>query len=205
MLRFLLQEHARLSLHAAILFAVGLYAAYPVVRFRMGVVAWPALALFRAVLRLLGPSPSLALAAGVIFSFNSVVIFLYMASGFHPLAPKLFAVWTGLNIGAIMGAVHRGEVPAGPLLIAPGQWRPPSWLGGVCGLMVLLLELPCFWLAIAMGMSLGHAVQADVPYLVALAPRALAYCGVVVSVLFVSAVAEAVAIRAAGCATGPNV
>jgi hypothetical protein len=195
MVEFVFVGHAGLALDAALLFAVGLFASWPVVRYRLRTLAAPGLAAFRLVLRLLGRHPGIARMTAVIFGFNAVAIFLYMASGLHPLLPKVFAVWTGLNIGAIMGLAGGDELArsAGP---TPDAWRPPPALAGACSLVVLLVELPCFWFAIAMGMRMGHLVQSGAAaYAEALAPRAAAYAAVLAPLLLSSALAEAVAIR----------
>lgn len=195
MLEFVLREHFRLAAHAALLFAVGLFVSWPVIRYRLRGVALVPLAVFRVVLKLIGPAPSIARTAAVVFCFNGAVMFLCMASGFHPLPPKLLGIWTGLNIGVITGLARQE-----PLMAAggsgPGRWAPPRWLTALCSLAVLTLELPCFWLALAMGMSMGHAVQAGTQsYLEALTPRAGAYGAVILPALLLSAVAEAVAVR----------
>lgn len=188
---------ARLAYHAVLLFAVGLFVAAPVVRFRLRAVARPAMALLDAVMRLVGRAPSLPRMAGVIWAFNSTAIFLYMASGFHPLLPKVFCLWTGLNIGAVIGFTRTGLYrPREPHRLRQ-QWTPTYGEAAVCGLAVLVVELACFWTAIGMGMSVGAEVQAGTPYLQALAPRAAAYARVIVPALLFSATCEAVAVRAA--------
>jgi hypothetical protein len=195
MLDFVVRTHLRLALHAGLLFAVGIFVSWPIVHYRLRAVAWPAVQAFRLILRLVGPSPSIARTAAAIFLFNTIAIFVYMASGFHPLLPKVFGIWTGLNIGVIVSLAREGDFiqRSRP---TPEQWRPPPRLVAVCGTMVLALELPCFWYSIAMGMSMGHAVQAGVqPYAAALETRAAAYVGVIVPLLLCSAVAEAIAIR----------
>jgi len=191
------QAHGRLILHAALLFCVGLFAAAPVVRFRMRTVAWPALVVFRLILRLAGTSPGIVRLAAVIFGFNAPAMFLYMASGFHPMLPKIFGIWTGMNIAAVSAFVTRGIEPLPPMLRTEAQWAPPSHLTSACSLLVLGLELPCFWLAIAMGMGMGNEVLGGTSYAAALAPRAVAYCALVVPTLLVSAIAEAIAVRGA--------
>ena len=198
MLEYVFRDHMQLAIHAALLFAVGAFAAWPIVHYRLWALAWPALAVFRLVLRLLGRSPSLARTTAVIFGFNGVAIFLYMAAGFHPLLPKLFAIWTGINV-CVVAAMAGEEGLMESSRPAPGQWVPPPRLGALCGLVVLLLELPCFWYALAMGMSMGHAVQSgEASYADALAARAGAYAAVILPMLLLSAVAESVTVRGAG-------
>lgn len=200
MLEFVFRDHLRLALDAALLFAVGLFVSYPVVRWRLRGVAAVPLALYRLVVRLIGPSPSIARTAGVIWAFNSVVIFIDMASGFHPLMPKLLCIWTGLNVGVTLGFAPREAMPlAGPE--QPGRWTPPPPLARACGVLVLVLELPSFFYAVAMGINMGWLVQrGELAYLPALSVRARAYAAVIVPMLLVSAVAEAVAIRGMGSA-----
>jgi len=198
MLEYVFRDHMRLAIHAALLFAVGAFASWPVVHYRLWALARPALAVFRLVLRLLGRSPSLARTTAVIFGFNGVAIFLYMAAGFHPLLPKLFAIWTGINV-CVVAAMAGAEGLMESARPARGQWVPPPRLGALCGLVVLLLELPCFWYALAMGMSMGHAVQSGgASYADALTVRAGAYAAVILPMLLLSAVAESVTVRGAG-------
>jgi hypothetical protein len=195
MLSFVFRDHARLALHAALLFAVGAFAAWPVMHYRLWGLARPALVVFRLVVRLLGRSPSIARTTAVIFGFNGVAIFLYMASGFHPFLPKLFGIWTGFNV-CVVAAMAGEEGLMAAARPAPGQWMPSRGLGALCGLLVLALELPCFWFALAMGMSMGHAVQSGgAHYLLALAVRAGAYASVILPLLLLSALAESVALR----------
>ncbi|MHC4592436.1 MAG: stage II sporulation protein M [Planctomycetota bacterium] len=201
MIDFILRDHLRLAVHAALLFAVGLFASWPIVHYRLKAPARLPLAVFRLVLKLLGQSPSLARIACVIFCFNTVAMFVYMASGFHPLLPKVFGIWTGLNIGIIMGIAREERELLEAGLPSAGQWRPSGSLAALCGLLVLVLELPCFWFSIGMGIKMGHDVQSGaLPYPEALARRALAYAVVIVPLLLLSAMAEAIAIR--GSAAG---
>ena len=205
MLDFVFDKHLRLAFESLILFAVGLFVAWPVIRYRLRAVAWLPLALMRAVLRLMGPSPSLPRMAGLIFGFNSLVIFLYMASGLHRLPPMVFGIWTGMNVGIIIGMATRGPGMIDLLRPAPGQWVPSPGLAVLCGPAVLLLELPCFWFSVAMGISMGQQVQAGtVAYGAALALRARAFAEVIMPLLLLSAVAEAVAIRGSAAHTPPE-
>ena len=195
MITFAFQQHLRLAVHGALLFAAGLFASWPVIRYRLTAVAWLPEQTFRLVLRLLGPRPSIPRVAGVIFAFNSAVMFLQMASGYHPFLPKVLGIWTGLNVG-IMGAASAREGIQPDALGAPeGGWIPPRLATLLCGLAVLALELPSYWFALAMGISLGHSVQGGAAYGSALAQRALAYVTVILPALLTSAVAESIAIR----------
>lgn len=199
MIEYVLVGHLRPALHAAILFAVGLLIAVPVTRYRLTFLAWPALQVLRLVMWLMGERPSLLRVAAIIWLFNSDAMLIYMASGFHPMLPKVFALWTGLNIGVVMARMSADDdsVFGGLGQVAPGQWLPPKGLALGCGVLVLMLELPCFWYALGMGMSMGWQVQAGGGYLASLGPRATAYLCLIVPTLLVSAIAESIAIRAA--------
>jgi hypothetical protein len=195
MIEFLFRQHQRLCIHAALLFAVGLFLSWPVIQQHLRAVAWLPMAMFRLVLRMMGRSPSLLRMACAIWLFNSAVMFLDMASGFHPLVPKILAIWTGLNVAVIVGMGDAGLRILDVARPKHGAWVPPERLGTLCAVAVMLIELPCFFLAIAMGLSLGGAVQDGVDYLAALQPRAAAYAVFILPALLISAVAEAVAIR----------
>ena len=201
MLEFVLAEHFRLAIHAALLFAVGLFVSWPVVHYRLDALAALPLAVFRAVLRLMGPSPGIARMTAVIFGFNGIAIFIYMASGLHPLLPKLFAVWTGMNVGLVVG-MGREEALVEQARPRAGQWVPAARLTRLCGLLVLLLEMPSFWFSLAMGMSMGHAVRAGAAYADALGERAAAYAAIILPALLASALAESVTVRGSGAAEG---
>lgn len=202
-LHFIFVRHFWPALDVAILFAVGLFAAVPVIRYRLEAVKWLPWKIFRIVVRLMGEG-GIARTAVVIWLFNSVAIFIYMASGFHSLLPKLFAVWTGLNIAVLTGGIEKEKDPVLRRLIRPAEdgWRVPGGILLLCGLLVLVLELPCFWFAVGMGIRMGHRVQAGAPYAEQLLRVAVPYAAVIVPGLLVSAIAEAIAIRSAPTRTG---
>ena len=190
----MLVKHSRLALHAAIIFAAGLFAAWPVVRFRLHGVAWLPRQIMRFVTALMGEGPSIFRMTLVIFVFNSAVMFVQMASGYHPFVPKVFGLWTGLNVGIMTFMTSPTAMPS--LSTLPKRcWVPPANVTVLCGLLVLVLELPCYWFTLAMGMTLGQEVQAGAFYTMAFTERARAYALLIVPTLLVSAAAEAVSIR----------
>jgi len=197
MLEQVFREHLRLSLDGMLLFAVGLFVSWPVVRYRLKAVSWLPLKLLGAVLKLFGPAPRLPRIAAVIFCFNTCTLFVCLLSGFHPVLPKLFGIATGMNMGIVLGLGRHEEKQASLLLGRAPGWNPPAGLSRLCGVLVLLIEMPSLWFTIAMGIGLGQRVQGGVAYLEALRPRALTYLLVVAPALLLSAVAEAIAIRGA--------
>ena len=196
----LLSRHLRPAAYAAALFGFGIALSVPVVRLRLRAIQWLPVRLLGLVARLMGPRPTVARMAIVIWLFNSAVMFLCVAGGFHAAVPMVLCIWTGLNVAvASAHAARDGSAPWEAFARAgPDRWRPPRWLALAGGAAVLALELPCFWLSVAMGITLGLDVgQGGAAYLAALAPRAGLYAGLVVPALLVSALAESVAIRGA--------
>lgn len=202
MISFVLVRHFWPACEAALLFFLGALLAWPAVRFGPGVFTGFPRMLLRQVARWFGTEPSIARMTGVIFGFNATAMFLYMASGIRPWLPQAVAVLTGFHLSV---ALFLGEEemwgPAGgsdPV----GAWVPGRGLTALCGLLVLGIELPCFFYATGMGMSLGRDVlSALVSYGEGLVPRAKAYASVILPLLLASAFCEAVAIR--GMRRGP--
>jgi len=191
--------------HAALLFATGVFVAIPVIRWRVKALEWLPLQVFRFVLGLMGAHAGLVRTAVVIWLFNSGVMFLYMASGFHQMLPKIFGIWVGMNV-AIVTAVG-GSDDRMLKVVSPREgsrrWAPSQALSWPCSVLVLAVELPAFWYSLAMGMSLGAEVQAGcVRYLAGFQVRALAFVYFILPALLVSAVSESIALRAAGGARG---
>jgi len=154
------------------------------------------LLLFQLVRILIGVHPGLLRFSMVIFGFNSTAIALYMSSGFHPFVPAMIALITGYNIMVIllmMGKTLENDV----MDMSPkATWAPGPVLTNFCGLAVLFLELPCFFYAIAMGISLGQQIMAgEVDYSQGMAIRLQAYAMVIVPALFISAICETIAIH----------
>ncbi len=193
---FVFVQHFALACGAALLFLVGLLLALPAVRSGSALLTWLPLRLFRMVLRLLGEGPGLPRLCLFIFGFNGTAMLLYMASGFRPAIPAAVSVLTGYNIAVILFlAGERRDL--GDLAISPAaRWTPPRWLAGLCGLAVLVVELPCFWYSVALGIGLGLEITSGrMDYLQGISPRLHAYLRVLLPALLISAVCESIAIR----------
>jgi hypothetical protein len=196
LVRFIFVDHESAALEAALLFGAGSLLAYPAVRLKLRSLTMFPLALFRLARCLVGTeaNPRMALA---IFGFNGTAMFLYMASGFHPAIPAAISLLTGFNIATIllwagMDETRQDDEPIAP----PGRWMPGRRLATVCGLAVLLIELPCFAFAIAMGIRMGQDVLSGrMTYAQGFASRVEAYASVILPLLLVSAICETVAIR----------
>jgi len=200
----LLYAHLGLGFLAALLFAAGLGTSMPVVRrdvrWLMALPMW----VVRRVLRLIGAGFPPVRVFLVIFCFNTVAIFVYMASGVLIVLPALIAFLTGLNIGVIVLKAGDMELPSGerPLAETMGseaEHEVAPWVS-LCSLAVLVLELPSFWLSVGMGIRMGRELTKAGQYTLAnmsalLGERATAYCAIIIPVLFLSALAETAAIR----------
>jgi hypothetical protein len=176
---------------AALFFGAGALTAVPVVRHRVRFL----LALPRwfagLIQRVLQSNPSAVSLGLFIFAFNGTAIFIYMLTGLVPGLPPIVAFLTGLNV---MAAGMMGQAD-----LASARIRKDVPLSAQCGVLTFLLELPCFWYAIALGGTFpvtlwglfgGESVEP-------LQERVLAYAMVILPVLAVSAFVEAHAVTAA--------
>lgn len=199
---FVFVQHFGLACEAALLFLVGVLLAFPVVKNGSTRLTWLPLILFRMVRRMLGTHPGMTRLWSLIFGFNGTVMLLYMASGVHPGIPAAISILTGYNIAVILLVAAKAEDLDGLAVSPVSGWKPGKWVAGICGLAVLLLELPCFWYSIAMGIRLGQAIVAgQTSYVEGITVRLHAYVLLILPTLLVSAVCEAIAIR--GMSGGP--
>ena len=193
---FVFVQHFGLACGAALLFLVGVLLAFPVVKHGSPRLTWLPLILFRMVRRMFGTNPGMTRLWSLIFGFNGTAMLLYMASGVHPGFPAAISILTGYNIAAILLLAGESEDLDGLAVSPASGWKPGKWVAGICGLAVLLLELPCFWYSIAMGIRLGQEIVAgQTSYLQGIPARLHAYVLLILPVLLVSAVCEAIAIR----------
>jgi uncharacterized membrane protein SpoIIM required for sporulation len=197
-----LGDHVGPALWAMAVFACGFALAFPVVRFDVrSLLIFPAW-LLRLAKKYLRPELSPAFLFAFIFAFNTVAIFAYMLSGAFVLLPLVFDLLTGLNVGAVMLIDARealAERREGSEPEPEGGPAPPRAWVGFCSLFVVVVELSAFWLAIGMGMKLGHYMRQDftwATFLERARPRVLAYLTLIVPALAASALAETAAIKA---------
>ena len=194
-----LREHLGPATWAFAVFACGFVLAFPVVRYNVrSLLAFPRW-LLRLARKYLRPELSPVLLCSFIFLFNTGAIFLYMMSGGLIFLPIVFDLFTGLNVAAVMlKDAEDAEDPRKPEPAPDDPRKPRAWVGFL-SLFVIVVELGSFWLAIGMGMKLGHVMRdhfAWETFVRAAEPRALAYVVVLVPALFLSAMAETAAIKA---------
>jgi hypothetical protein len=96
--------------------------------------------------------PTLKLGA-YIFAFNGTAMFVYMLTGLIPGVPYLIALMTGLNV-ALAGLLAREE----PRAVRPEPGIVPASVR-LCMMLTFLLELPCFWYAMAMGFTMPTVIS----------------------------------------------
>ncbi len=208
----LLVDHMWLGVAAAALFVAGLATAGPVVRHDYrALMAFP-LWLVKRVMRIIGPGMHAVRIFLVIFLFNSVAIYLYMASGVLIVLPAAMAFLTGLNIGVVVLKGRESalaavvEAPRDPSVPPPAPAGIPRWVD-FCGMAVLALELPSFWISVGLGIGMARKLSAAGQYTLGnvnslLAERTHAYWMIILPALFLSALAETAAIRGHARARG---
>ena len=204
------------ALYGMIAFILGAASAWIVIRWEVEPLERFALWLLKCVTWLVGQHPTMFRLFVIIWGFNSTAMFVYLCTGVWVVMPALVCFLTGMNLAIIFvrGPAAAEGVPlmAGPAAGTPGVEEGSGLSVGplLCGLLVVLLELPAFWYSIGMGISLGHFVQehfsvAEIVllrlrspgFIEALTQRATAYLHVIVPLLAVSALAEAYAVREA--------
>ena len=215
----LAKAHAFLAAVQCIVFFIGAASSALVLKYRLVFLMRFPLWMMHRVLRFLGRRPHYLRIFAVIFLFNSTAILGYMLTGaLAPALPAAISFLTGMNIGIVAGVLPSsvtrasGPAPVNPPA-APDAPEPPSrhaaaprlrageggLLEAISLLLVAGLELPAFWLSMAMGTTIvpfwwqGTAPALSGP----LAPRMEAYLILCVPTLAVSALIEAAGIRSA--------
>lgn len=198
-----LTAHWKETFSAAVLFFVGVLGAAVVVKDDDSLLVRANEWIVRQLLRAFGKGSSARIAA-VIFALNGCAIFVYMMSGGLVVLPWVFALLTGLNVG-LSTMRMRSEALASRFAEFAEEY--PEELVKLCGVLVLLLELPCFWVSIGMGMRLGFDMTRSFTWgqFERLSQqRVEAYLAVVLPLLAISAVCEAIAIKGASSAQPPE-
>jgi hypothetical protein len=161
------------------------------VRFLIAFPVW----LLRKLMRYLRGGPAVAEVFLVIFLFNGTAMFVYLMSGAIPFLPHAIVFMTGMNVavaglksGEILG--EEEKAPEGEIDRVVTDTRNGlavlDPLSAVCSLLVVLLELPCFWFTMALSAAPGFVGE--------MRPRIMAYVSVILPLLAVSALAEAYAV-----------
>jgi len=219
----LLLDHVGLAALAAVTFFVGAFSAVVVVRYNLNFLKVFPLWCLKQVTKVAGPNSHWLWLFAFIFGFNSLAMFVYMSCGLIMFLPTIVNFLTGMHLAIIFAASREVEAamaesqantpnPAWPSPTeVPSSTEPrpsPSsrsavseGVAAICGVLVIVLELPAFWFSIALGMSLSDLVWAEhssQTVCAAYVPRATAYAQIIVPVLAVSAAAEAVAIKGLG-------
>ena len=146
-------------------------------------------------------NPSILALGLLIFTFNGVAMFIYLLLGLIPYLPAVIAFLTGMNvaIGAIKGPeiMIRSAEDGGDSAPADQDETPQAppklnRLAVACSLVTLLLELPCFWLTIALAAGMNYwlgdvAAPRNLPDF---QMRVVTYLKVILPLLAVSALAE---------------
>ena len=192
-----LAQHIGAASWAMAIFAFGFLLAIPVVRLDA-----PSLLLMpRWILRLgkkyVTRQTSPVLLFAFIFLFNAAAIFAYMISGGLVVLPIVFALFTGLNVGAVL-LLDAREAMTSEADDTRSSGPPRAWVGFCC-LFTVIVEMAVFCLALGMGMRLGfemHAAFGWETFAGAARPRALAFLILLVPALALAAVAETAAVTA---------
>jgi hypothetical protein len=191
-----LAGHSLAALGATLAFFLGAVSAVFVVRHDIRFLTALPMWLVRRLGRYLASEPPVWQVALTIFLFNGVAMAVYLLMGLIPLMPAVIVFLTGMNI-AVAG-LKGGEIRAEDVLagVEPRPLAGADPFAVFCGVLVLLIELPCFWFTMAMAARMpywiGNVGEPD--HLADLRMRLTAYAVVVLPLLALSALAEAVAV-----------
>ena len=212
----LIGGHWKLGALQCLVFILGLASAGLVLRYRLAFLMRFPLWIMGRILRFLARRPGFVPIFLLIFLFNSMAIFIYMMTGaLLSVLPTAVCFLTGMNIGIVAGAMPRvaatqisersgpsaTEDLAPPLAGQDARSPAGSARGGatevICFLLVAGLELPVFWLSLAMGTTMspfwpGAPAPAGAG---PIALRVTAYLAIGVPTLCLSALIETVGIR----------
>ena len=214
-----LRSQTGFAMQGLIAFAAGAASAWVVIRGHIEFLERFPLWVFKWVTKLIGQTPRMVRLFVVIFGFNSVAMFAYMCTGVWVVMPSVVCFLTGMNLAIIVVRSQPAPVAVEDMDEETLARRAAELETGpqlkvfplLCGLLVVLLELPAFWYSIGMGISLGHFMREHLSLGQiltfryestgvgqAFALRAVAYVQIIVPVLAISALAEAYAVREAG-------
>lgn len=202
-IHFVFVDHFSHACSAAAWFALGAVLAFFLGKWSRDTADRIASWLSRLLLKLFGSRPGLVRTAATIFLYNGIVMFIYLSSGLRQVIPCFIAFVSGSILTLCSLAASREPHLFQAPVVSAGGWRPSSAIIAVCAIATVLLELPCFWYSIGMGISLGEqTARAFQIYGAAWRERALAYAQTLLPLLAISACCESVAILGASLADG---
>jgi hypothetical protein len=195
-IEYLFVDHFFAACKAALFFFLGALAVVPLFRWYPDGCRKACGRLLRFVAKLFGSNPGFLRITSTIFLFNGTAMFVYMSTGAHPLLPSLIAATTGFTLTLCFTLPQEAESSLDFATVGPNDWLPSRPLAVAGGVATALIELPCFFYSIGMGITLGQEIACDrVPYLTGLETRARVYITIVLPLLLISAVSETIAIR----------
>lgn len=195
---YLFVDHFLAACKAALCFLLGALAVIPSIRWYPNACRKACARLLRFIAKLFGPHPGLFRIATTIFLFNGTAIFVYLSTGVHPMVPSVIAASTGFTLTLCFSLPQEAEALFDFASVHSNAWLPPPSLAIAGAAATALIELPCFFYSIGMGITLGQeVVHHRVTYLAGLETRATVYVTIVLPLLLISAISETVAIRGA--------
>jgi len=185
----LILHHTRLAAGMAFVFGAGAVFSLPVLQWQIKPLMYFPRKFAHLIERIVSAHLHRFRLAIFIFLFNGMAIFLYMLTGLIPGVPVAVTFLTGLNV-ALASFLGRRKV------LQSSQPAALSASARICAILTFLLELPCFWYA----MALGWTIKTRLPdlftgeNLASTKERVLAYALVILPLLGISALAEAHAV-----------
>jgi hypothetical protein len=210
---FASDHHLQLAGLAAMTFFAGMASAIIAVRYKIDFLTGFPLWIMRQLARFLQACPHILPILCLIAVFNSLAIGIYMLTGIIPMLPMIVCFLTGMNVGiATLAGGEMLPIPVKPPPPPPEEEplaegdsariisvviTPTGCLRAISFVLVMALELPSLWFAIAMGTTLESWWLADDKTLALTAgieQRLIAYAVIIVPILIISAALEAIGI-----------
>ena len=176
---------------AALFFAAGAACGIPVLRRRIRFFLLMGESFVKILRQILEKRRATVLLGLFIFGWNGTVIFISMLTGLIPWLPIVMVFIIGLNV-MVATLLGQENMRREAIIV-----RPPSISARICSVITFLLELPCLWYSIGMGLmmrtNLARIIHGE--GIEDIRSRVLAYLTVILPLLLISALAEAHAVN----------